>query len=154
MHTRSDSYRDHNDVRIHSIQDIISRDVKVNWSIPELSDVAGISSRHLARRFRMATGISVRQYSQHLRIALARILIERTAISVEEVATEVGFASAQHLRRIWRRYQAVSPRLHRKLAATHRRLPIKAFPKPPAKLHRVPGNAVHHHKAEQVSSCS
>jgi transcriptional regulator GlxA family with amidase domain len=50
---------------------------------------------------------------QRLRVALARELIANSDLGLESVAERSGFSSAHQLRRVWRRWEPVSPARHR-----------------------------------------
>ena len=51
----------------------------------------GASSRHLTRLFEEYAGMSVTEYRNNLRVALARQLLSQTEIDMDEVAEKAGF---------------------------------------------------------------
>lgn len=68
---------------------------------PSLEDVAAhgaTSVRTLSRRFKALTGTTPLQWMLHARIRRAQTLLERTTLSVDSVAQQVGFESASTLR--------------------------------------------------------
>jgi Helix-turn-helix domain len=76
---------------------------------------AGMSPRNIARLFRQDVGKTSARHIEDLRLEVARRQLELTVLSLEEVADASGFASAESLRRMFRR------RLELHLANTERR---------------------------------
>lgn len=87
------------------IRDHLDQDL----TIANLSAKAGMSRRTFIRRFEEATGISPGEWVVQERTAQARALLEATGMSVEEVATAVGFGSADTLRHHFRMRLDTSP---------------------------------------------
>ncbi len=46
---------------------------------------------------------------QRARLALVNDLLTCTDLGLEEVASRAGFASARHMRRVWKRYHSQAP---------------------------------------------
>ena len=72
-----------------------------------------ISPRSLARRFRAATGETVVECIQRLRVAKARELLEGQRLSVDVVARRVGYEDVAFFRRLFRKYTGLTPTGHR-----------------------------------------
>ena len=66
--------------------------------------------RHLSRLFNENAGMSIKDYSNRLRVALAKELLSQTSLDMERVAERVGYASSRQLRRAWRRIYTTAPR--------------------------------------------
>ncbi|MET0336559.1 MAG: transcriptional regulator FtrA [Caulobacter sp.] len=82
-------------------------------SIAQMADRAAMSERTFVRRFRQATGMAPGEWLIAARVDRARELLETTALSVELVAAESGFASPTTLRHHFRQRIGVSPRRYR-----------------------------------------
>jgi len=102
-------YRNHLHPAVHRVQDAVTRDPTARWSLAELSEVACTSARNLSRLFAEHAGCSPLEYVHLIRFALAKELVMQTRLDLERIATRAGFHSAQHLRRVWRRWEAQSP---------------------------------------------
>jgi transcriptional regulator GlxA family with amidase domain len=102
--------RNHVHPAVHKVQDAITKNPADQWQLGELARVAGASSRHLTRLFREYAGMSVTEYRNHLRVALARQLLSQTEMDMEQVAEKAGFGSARQLRRAWSRVYEGAPR--------------------------------------------
>lgn len=101
--------RNHLHPAVHRAQDAIAADPAHAWTLPELARIAATSSRHLSRLFAEAAGMSVIDYVNRLRVALARELVSQTRLDMERVAERAGFASSRQLRRAWGRLHATPP---------------------------------------------
>jgi transcriptional regulator GlxA family with amidase domain len=64
--------------------------------IHSLARSVGMSPREFQRVFRAQTGLTPRAYVRRLRLALARLLLERKDLSVKEICAVVGFSALNH----------------------------------------------------------
>ena len=103
-------YRTHLQPGIHRVQDWITRHPDAKSTLTELADVAGMSTRNLTRRFREATGVSVKEFATRVRLELARSLLHDPTMTVDAVARNCGFDSARQFRRVWRDAHGAAPR--------------------------------------------
>ncbi|MBD2891688.1 HTH-type transcriptional regulator CdhR [Actinomadura sp. RB99] len=83
-------------------------------TVARLAERAGLSSRTLARQFTEQLGTSPGQWLLGRRLDAARVLLERTDLPVEAVATRVGLASAVNLRRHFRAHLGTTPGSYRR----------------------------------------
>ncbi len=98
------------DPRIETILDTIHRHRADTISISEMAGRIGVSHNHLSRLFRRATGMTVMQYMQKVRMEMAEELLTRTSIPVKEVAHYCGFRTLQYFNRAVHRAFHCSPR--------------------------------------------
>jgi transcriptional regulator GlxA family with amidase domain len=110
-------HRNHLHPAVHRVQDAVARNPAASWSSAQLSAVACTSTRNLARLFAEHAGCSPLDYVQLLRFALARQLVTGSRLGLEGVAARAGFRSAQHLRRVWARWESRPPSAFRSPAA-------------------------------------
>jgi len=101
--------RNHVHPAVHRVQDAITADPTRGWTLRALARIAGASSRHLTRLFQEYAGMSITDYKNGLRVALARELITQTSLDMEQVAERAGFGSTRQLRRAWGRLYATAP---------------------------------------------
>jgi len=102
--------RNHIHPAVHRVQDAIAADPAKRWTLRGLAKIAGASSRHLTRLFQEYAGMSVTDYKNSLRVALARELLSQTSLDMERVAERAGFGSTRQLRRAWGRLYHTAPR--------------------------------------------
>lgn len=83
----------------------------------KLADIAEVTNRspsHVARMFRTELGMPPHRYLINLRVEKARRLLEKTSMSIAEIAYECGFAHQEHLTRLFRRHSETTPAAYRR----------------------------------------
>ncbi len=80
------------------------------FDIATLAKHAHTTSRTLARRLDAALGLSPIGFVQQLRVEHAINLLETSSLSMDEIATRVGYEDANTLRRLVRRETRATPR--------------------------------------------
>lgn len=83
-------------------------------TLKEISRHAGLTARTLSRRFLAQTGTTPLQWLLRLRVRRAQHLLESTDLSVEQIASQVGFGSAITLRQRFHKLVGTSPQSHRR----------------------------------------
>ena len=101
--------RNHLHSAVHRVQDAIAADPARDWKLEDAAAIAQMSSRHLSRLFNEQAGMSLADYTNRVRIALAGELLKQTRLDIEGVAERTGFASPRQFRRAWGRYHALPP---------------------------------------------
>lgn len=66
--------------------------------VEQLARRAAMSPRTFTRRFRELTGTSPARWLRHQRVVRAQQLLETTPLTIDAIASQVGFASAANLR--------------------------------------------------------
>lgn len=82
-------------------------------SVAEIAEKHRISERTLARRVRAVTGKSPSALIQFVRLKRARMLLETSRMSIDQVAEHIGYSDATALRRLMRKVFGASPRQFR-----------------------------------------
>lgn len=78
-------------------------------SVASLADEFAMSTRTLSRRVRAATGKSTLALVQGIRLNRARMLLETSRMTIENVAEQVGYEDATALRRLVRKTAGINP---------------------------------------------
>lgn len=91
-------HRNHLHPAVHRAQDILAREPEAEWQLEQLAGQVFMSSRHLTRLFREHLGMSVREYHEQLRLAVAQQRLQQ-GMGIEKSALAAGFSSARQLRR-------------------------------------------------------
>ena len=76
---------------------------------------AGIPERTLKRRFKAATGSSLIEYLQNLRIEEAKRQLESGGMPVDEISAEVGYSDTSFFRRLFKRLAGLTPSHYRRM---------------------------------------
>lgn len=91
----------------------VSAHLDAELSISQLAAKAQMSRRTFIRRFEAAAGIAPGEWVLQERTSRARTLLETTTMTIEQVATAVGFSSAGALRHHFRQRYDTSPNRYR-----------------------------------------
>ena len=102
-------HRTHLSPGIHRVQDWIAAHPHERATLAEFGRIAAMSPRNLTRAFRAATGITVKTYTQRVKLEIAAHLLQDPECRVEEVASRCGFMDARQLRRLWKQAHGTSP---------------------------------------------
>ena len=86
-------------------------------SVERLAAHAHMSPRTFARRFRDETGTTPLQWITNQRLALTEELLENTSLSVEQIASRVGFGQGATLRHHFTSARGTTPLQYRKTFA-------------------------------------
>ena len=96
------NYRNHQENRIHEVQNWLSQHLSAAGNIEEIAEQVNMSGRNLTRLFKKTTDITIGQYIEKLRFETASKLLEEGA-TMEHAAMECGLKSTNRLRTILRR---------------------------------------------------
>ena len=106
-------YQTHLSPGIHQVQQHLVTNPATRDTLRDLADIAGMSERNLTRVFKRATGISIHDYRERLRLERARDLMRNPTMTLDAVAAACGFANARQLRRVWSARYGESPSAER-----------------------------------------
>lgn len=87
-------------------------------TLPILSSKFNYTPPYLSKIIKEATGSTFEIIVQNLRIAEAKKLLSETDMSVERIAFKVGYNSADHFYRVFKKNQGISPLQFRKKSST------------------------------------
>lgn len=99
---------DHGDAPVLRVQQRLEQ-LQKSPPLAQLAKAAGLSSRSLQRRFKTATGLSLTDYTQALRIERARVLLADSSASVAEVSAAVGYTDVPAFYRVFRKITGQTP---------------------------------------------
>jgi transcriptional regulator GlxA family with amidase domain len=97
------------DPRVTWIVDYLHRELARTHTVRDLSAHVNLSASRFRALFVAQTGMAPLRYLQRLRLRRARLLIERTFLSVKEVMALVGFNDPSHFARDFRREHGAPP---------------------------------------------
>lgn len=93
----------HADPMVERFECWARRRLSAGFSLPLAARATGTSERTLARRLRTVLGKSPLQYFQDIRVEQAVHLLQSRDASVDQIATQVGYADGVSLRTLLRR---------------------------------------------------
>lgn len=91
-------------------------------TLSELSELVGLSLRHLTRAFKQTTGVTVYTYVEQVRLDKTKSLLADTDMLMKEIAARLGFSCASSLSVAFRKLTGETPQAYRK---RHRRAQTK-----------------------------
>jgi transcriptional regulator GlxA family with amidase domain len=102
-----------NDAPIRELQTWIGENPAADLSVNALADRAAMSPRNFARVFGREIGVTPAAYVESVRTECARRSLETTNHSVDKIARDCGFGSAETMRRTFQRLLGVGPTAYR-----------------------------------------
>ena len=97
------------DPRIAHVISSMEADIDGRLTVAALAAAVNLSPSRFAVLFRRETGVSPARYLRALRMERARLLLERTFLTVKEVMAFVGVHDPSHFSRDFSRHHGVAP---------------------------------------------
>ena len=101
--------KDHKDETVLKVQTYIESHFEDKFTVDELAEDHATIRRTLERRFKKATGNSINEYAQRVRVEAAKKRLEQGRKSVSEIMFEVGYNDGKAFREVFKRYAGLSP---------------------------------------------
>ena len=101
--------KDHQDYSVKQAQEYIEGNYRQRITVEQLSAKFALGRRSLERRFKQATGNTVSEYIQRVKIEAAKKGFEASRKNVNEVMYEVGYSDTKAFRTVFRRFTGMSP---------------------------------------------
>jgi transcriptional regulator GlxA family with amidase domain len=105
--------KDHADDPIKKAQDYIEQNYQEKISVEQLASLFALGRRNLERRFKKATANTVVEYIQRVKIEAAKMSLEKSRESVNEVMYNVGYTDTKAFRSTFKRITGLSPMEYR-----------------------------------------
>ena len=103
----------HPDKEILKAQQIIEKSVHQRISVDEIASKLAIGRRSLERRFKSATGNSVLEYTQRVKIEAAKRSFETSMKTIQEVMYATGYSDLKAFRTTFRKITGLTPVAYR-----------------------------------------
>lgn len=101
--------KDHADEEIKDVQAWVENHFDEKITVEELCEKFNMVRRTLERRFKNATGNTIVEYIQRVRVEAAKRHLEKTRKTVSEVMFDVGYSDAKSFRDVFKKYSGISP---------------------------------------------
>jgi len=125
------------DPRIAWIVEYMHKQLARPPSTAQLARHVGLSPSRFRALFAKQTGTSPVEYLQQLRLRRARLLIERTFLSVEEIMTLVGYDDASKFARDFQREYELMPHAIRGSGIVTPICPVRSTPRSGGPVNRA-----------------
>jgi transcriptional regulator GlxA family with amidase domain len=101
--------KEHNDAQVLQAQELLERDYTGRIAVDQVADMVGLGRRSFERRFKKATGNTVLEYMQRVKIEASKKQLETARKTVNEVMYEVGYSDTKAFRDVFRKYTGMTP---------------------------------------------
>ncbi|MCH7409432.1 helix-turn-helix domain-containing protein [Belliella sp. DSM 111904] len=101
--------KEHGDEPIIQIQEFVERNFQEKISVDALSDKFNLVRRTLERRFKFATGNTLLEYLQKVRVEAAKRHLEKSKRTINEVMYDVGYSDTKAFRDVFKKYTGITP---------------------------------------------
>ena len=99
---------------IERVQKYIETNLSEDISLSTIANHMNMSAYYLSHMFRRATGITITEFRNELRLTVAKNMLVHTQKSIDEIAASVGFSSSAYFTEIFTRTEMVPPTKYRK----------------------------------------
>ncbi|MCU0432000.1 MAG: helix-turn-helix domain-containing protein [Bacteroidia bacterium] len=101
--------KSHKDAEVLKAQEYIEQNLSAKTGVDELAGRVAVGRRSFERRFKTATGNTVLEYIQRVKIESAKRYLENSRSTVNEVMMEVGYSDTKAFRTIFRKITGLTP---------------------------------------------
>lgn len=84
-------------------------------TLQQLSKIAFLSPNHLCKVFKEATGRTISEYVQKIRLENACRLLSETSKTIPAIAAEIGYKDESYLRKLFKKEKGVTPSQYRSI---------------------------------------
>lgn len=96
----------------------INENLMEEFSLTEMAAKFGISKFYMCHIFKLETRISIMQYRNKRRLALAKQLLSNTDNSIQQICMDIGFSDASYFSKWFKQEEGISPNTFRNLNKT------------------------------------
>lgn len=98
---------------VQTCMDYIDFNYTSELSLSSLAVLCAVSRSYLSAQFAREAGMTLTAYINRVRIAQAKILLNTTKLSIQEISDRCGFSDANYFTRLFKKLQGLSPKLYR-----------------------------------------
>jgi transcriptional regulator GlxA family with amidase domain len=105
--------KDHEDEAVQAAQEYIEKNCHCKITVDELAERLILGRRNLERRFKKATGNTVMEYIQRVKMEAVKKSLETSRLGVNEVMDRVGYTDPKAFRMTFKKVTGLSPLQYR-----------------------------------------
>ena len=105
--------KDHEDEAVRTAQEYIEKNCHCKITVDELAERLILGRRNLERRFKKATGNTVMEYIQRVKMEAVKKSLETSRLGVNEVMDRVGYTDPKAFRMTFKKVTGLSPLQYR-----------------------------------------
>jgi transcriptional regulator GlxA family with amidase domain len=107
----------HADAVVQACESWLAKHFRESDALHQVAAHARIAERTLKRRFKQATGSTLIDYLQDVRVEEAKRLLEGEDVAVDEISAAVGYEDPSFFRRLFKRRTGLAPNQYRRMFA-------------------------------------
>ena len=108
-----DGQAKHSPEKIRNLKTALDRSLEHRFVLDSYCRRAGLSTAYAIRGFRLAFGVTPKEYLLRLRLDKAKQLLQYSALSVKEIASTLDFFDQYHFSRFFRARTGFAPSVYR-----------------------------------------
>ena len=105
----------HADSIVRNCEDWLQEHYQERTAIQRVVEKSNVPERTLKRRFKIATGSTLIEHLQNLRVEGAKRLLEERELPVDEISFAVGYEDPSFFRRLFKRLTGLTPSQYRRM---------------------------------------
>lgn len=95
--------------------DYIDTHLDGDLTLTKLANLVQISPHYFSSLFKQSMGLTPHQYVTKCRLEQAKLLLQRSPLSIVEICHQVGFENQSHFTRLFRQHFKITPKAYRNL---------------------------------------
>jgi transcriptional regulator GlxA family with amidase domain len=107
------SQKDHKDTAIGAAQEFIEQNSHVRITAGQIAAMLSLGRRNLERRFKQATGNTLMEYIQRVKVEVVKKNLETSRLGVNEAIYKVGYSDPKAFRIVFKKVTGLSPLQYR-----------------------------------------
>jgi transcriptional regulator GlxA family with amidase domain len=111
------THRGHTDSAVRACEKWLEKNFRLQGAVAAAVQASKIPERSLKRRFLAATGTTLIEHVQRLRIEGAKCLLESSEKSLDEISNEIGYQETAFFRQLFKRHTGLTPTEYRRMFA-------------------------------------
>ena len=105
----------HADSAVRACENWLSENFTEKNCIPQVVAMSKVPERSLKRRFKSATGATLIEYIQNLRVEDTKRMLESENTAVDDISVNVGYEDPAFFRRLFKRSTGLTPSQYRRM---------------------------------------
>jgi transcriptional regulator GlxA family with amidase domain len=105
--------KNHEDEEVKKLQNYLEENVEEKISIDDLTVRFSIGRRNLERRFKKATGNTILEYMQRVKVEAAKLYLESSRDTITDIMYKVGYTDNKNFRMTFKKYTGLTPAQYR-----------------------------------------
>ncbi len=105
--------------KIQKAKEFIANNLDQNLTIPIIAKYVGTNQCYLKKGFKEVTGQTIFEYIQENRMVKAKHILQNSSISIQEIASIIGYSSISSFSQAYKNYFGISPSVEQKQIITN-----------------------------------